>query len=99
MDNLLLLTLLVMAILAIIFLAGRRLYLRSQRIRRRLQLSAIFTNITHELLTPLSVISASIDKLRDTEPQYSREYDLMQLNIQRMVRLLQQILETSKSYW
>jgi signal transduction histidine kinase len=97
MDNLLLLTLLVMAILAIIFLAGRRLYLRSQRIRRRLQLSAIFTNITHELLTPLSVISASIDKLRDTEPQYSREYDLMQLNIQRMVRLLQQILETSKS--
>ena len=97
MDNLLLLTLLVMAILAIIFLAGRRLYLRSQRVRRRLQLSAIFTNITHELLTPLSVISASIDKLRDTEPQYSREYDLMQFNIQRMVRLLQQILETSKS--
>ena len=62
MDNLLLLTLLVMAILAIIFLAGRRLYLRSQRVRRRLQLSAIFTNITHELLTPLSVISASIYK-------------------------------------
>ena len=60
-------------------------------------MSAIFTNITHELLTPLSVISASVDKLRDTEPEYSHEYDLMQLNIQRMVRLLQQILETSKS--
>lgn len=60
-------------------------------------MSAIFTNITHELLTPLSVISASVDKLRDTEPQYSHEYDLMQFNIQRMVRLLQQILETSKS--
>lgn len=86
-----------MAIFAIIFFAGRRLYLRSQRVRRRLQMGAIFTNITHELLTPLSVISASIDKLRDTEPQYSHEYDLMQFNIQRMVRLLQQILETSKS--
>ena len=60
-------------------------------------MSAIFTNITHELLTPLSVISASVDKLRDTEPEYSHEYDLMQFNIQRMVRLLQQILETSKS--
>ena len=93
----LLLTLIAMAIIAIIFLAGRRLYLRNQKVRRRLRMGAIFTNITHELLTPLSVISASIDKLRDTEPQYNHEYDLMQFNIQRMVRLLQQILETSKS--
>jgi CheY-like chemotaxis protein len=67
------------------------------RVRRRLQMSAIFTNITHELLTPLTVISASVDKLRDEEPKYGRDYDLMQLNIQRMVRLLQQILETSKA--
>lgn len=73
------------------------MYLRSIRVRRRLQMSAIFTNITHELLTPLTVISASVDKLRDEEPQYTHDYDLMQLNIQRMVRLLQQILETSKS--
>ena len=86
-----------MALITIIFFVGRRLYLRNQRVRRKLQMSAIFTNITHELLTPLSVISASVDKLRDTEPQYTHEYDLMQVNIQRMVRLLQQILETSKS--
>ena len=97
MYSRLLLTLLVVALIAIIFFAGRHLYLRSQGVRRRLQMSAIFTNITHELLTPLSVISASIDKLRDTEPEYTHEYDLMQFNIQRMVRLLQQILETSKS--
>ena len=97
MYSRILLTLLVIALIAIIFFAGRRLYLRSQGVRRRLQMSAIFTNITHELLTPLSVISASVDKLRDTEPEYSHEYDLMQFNIQRMVRLLQQILETSKS--
>ena len=97
MYSRILLTLLVIALIAIIFFAGRRLYLRSQGVRRHLQMSAIFTNITHELLTPLSVISASVDKLRDTEPEYSHEYDLMQFNIQRMVRLLQQILETSKS--
>jgi len=60
-------------------------------------MSYIFTNITHELLTPLTVISASVDKLRDSAPEYTHDYDLMQLNIQRMVRLLQQILETSKS--
>ena len=97
MDNRLLLTFLIVAIVVIILFTGRRLYLRSIRLRRRLQMSAIFTNITHELLTPLTVISASVDKLRDEEPIYNRDYDLMQLNIQRMVRLLQQILETSKS--
>ena len=67
------------------------------RVRRRLQTNAIFTNITHELLTPLTVLSASIDKLREEEPRLGRDYDLMQINILRMVRLLQQILETSKS--
>ena len=60
-------------------------------------MSAIFTNITHELLTPLTVISASVDKLRGEDPKFVHDCDLMQLNIQRMVRLLQQILETSKS--
>ena len=91
---------LVFAILAIVIVfsfVGRNLYLRSQRLRRRLQMSAIYTNITHELLTPLTVISASVDKLRDEEPRFVHDYDLMQLNIQRMVRLLQQILETNKS--
>ena len=97
MDTRILLTIMIVAMIAIITFAGRRLYLRSQRVRRRLQMSAIFTNITHELLTPLTVISASVDKLRDEEPKYGHDYDLMQLNIQRMVRLLQQILETSKS--
>ena len=87
----------VLAIVIVISLVGRNLYLRSLRLRRRLQMSYMFTNITHELLTPLTVISASVDKLRDEAPQHGHDYDLMQLNIQRMVRLLQQILETSKS--
>jgi CheY-like chemotaxis protein len=92
-----LLVLAVLAIIIVISFVGRNLYLRSLRLRRRLQMSNIFTNITHELLTPLTVISASVDKLRDEAPQHCHDYDLMQLNIQRMVRLLQQILETSKS--
>ena len=87
----------VLAIVIVISLVGRNLYLRSLRLRRRLQMSNIFTNITHELLMPLTVISASVDKLRDEAPNHGHDYDLMQLNIQRMVRLLQQILETSKS--
>ena len=87
----------ILAILSVAFLLGRKVYNRSMRVRRRLQMGQIFTNITHELLTPLTVISASVDQLREDAPQYEQNYDLMQMNIQRMVRLLQQILETSKS--
>lgn len=87
----------ILAILSAVFLLGRKAYNRSMRVRRRLQMGQIFTNITHELLTPLTVISASVDQLREDAPQYKQNYDLMQMNIQRMVRLLQQILETSKS--
>ena len=35
------------------------------KVRRRLKLSNIFTNITHELLTPLTVISASVDRIAE----------------------------------
>ena len=61
------------------------------------KMAMIFTNITHELLTPLTIISASVERLRSTSPHHSADYDMMDLNIQRVVRLLQQILETSKS--
>ncbi len=87
----------ILIILSIVILFGRSVYQRSVRVRRQLQMGQIFTNITHELLTPLTVISASVDQLREDVPEHDKEYDLMQMNIQRMVRLLQQILETSKS--
>ncbi|MBO4892258.1 MAG: response regulator, partial [Prevotella sp.] len=89
--------LVILVIIVLVILFGRHVYQRNLRIRQRLQMGLIFTNITHELLTPLTVISASVDQLREDAPQHETEYDLMQMNIQRMVRLLQQILETSKS--
>ena len=97
MDFRILLTLAIVAVISVFFLIGRNEYLRRIRKMERTQLNTIFTNITHELLTPLTVISASVDKLRDEKPENGHDYDLMQLNIQRMVRLLQQMLETSKS--
>ena len=87
----------IMVVVVLVFLFGRSVYKRSMRVRRQLQMGQIFTNITHELLTPLTVISASVDQLREEAPHHEKEYDLIHMNIQRMVRLLQQILETSKS--
>jgi len=87
----------IIAVIAAMAYVGRKLYLKSIMMRNRVHMSSIYTNITHELLTPLTVISASVERLREQEPTFSDDYDLMQLNIERMVRLLQQILETSKS--
>ena len=65
--------------------------------KNRLQMAVVFTNITHELLTPLTVISAAIDQLRQKAPGNERQYMLMQNNISRLTRLLRQILEVRKS--
>ena len=81
----------------IIIILGRSLYQRSVRSRNRRQMEHVYTNISHELLTPLTVVAASIEQLREKEPQFTKEYALMDLNIERMTRLLQQILEASKS--
>lgn len=85
----------VIAIAAIIVVQNT--YANTIGSRRNKRINALFANITHEVLTPLTIISASVEHLRDREPKYSNDYDLMDLNIQRTVRLLQQVLETSKS--
>ncbi|MFA6872906.1 MAG: two-component regulator propeller domain-containing protein [Bacteroidaceae bacterium] len=56
-----------------------------------------FTNITHELMTPLSIISASVDELQFRAPEYKESYALISRNINRLLRLLQQILEFRKA--
>lgn len=60
-------------------------------------MGVILTNITHELLTPLTIISATIYKLKAMAPQYEEDYLVMDSNINRTTRLLRQILEVRKS--
>lgn len=55
-----------------------------------------FTNITHELLTPLSIISASVDELKMQHPDLSLHLRSISDNTLRLVRLIQQILEFRK---
>ncbi len=56
-----------------------------------------FTNITHELLTPLTILSASVDELKIISPNNGEHYQVMTNNINRLIRLLQQILEFRKA--
>ena len=59
-----------------------------------------FTNISHELRTPLSLISAPIEKLMSnvqlSEDKRMRHYDLIQRNAQRLLNLVNELLEFRK---
>ena len=83
-------------IIILVFFLLRVLYIRSVHIRNKLQMGQVYTNISHELLTPLTVISASVERMYEQNPQFAQDYALINLNIDRMVHLLQEILETSK---
>ena len=56
-----------------------------------------FANVTHELMTPLTIISASLDELREQSGGSSPLISMMGINVQRLMRLLQQILEFRKA--
>lgn len=56
-----------------------------------------FTNITHDLMTPLTIISATISQLVQTYPEAKEDCRTINSNVNRLMRLLQQILEFRKT--
>lgn len=87
--------------------ANRRLILRNQLHLQEMETVKVqelnhvklqfFTNITHELMTPLTIISASLDEMKEQMPTMNELYGTMENNVQRLIRLLQQILEFRKA--
>lgn len=101
-------TLFIILVVVIIWLGARRrlmlrnlLHLQEMETNKVQELNHIklqfFTNITHELMTPLTIISASLDDLKVQLPKFNELYYTMDLNVQRLIRLLQQILEFRKA--
>lgn len=56
-----------------------------------------FTNISHELLTPLTLISCVADKLEQNNGGAGKEVNALRANVSRLKRLLQQILDFRKA--
>lgn len=56
-----------------------------------------FTNVSHELFTPLSVMQCAIDSLRQDGQASGQTLNIMKINLKRLQRLLQQILEFRKA--
>ncbi len=55
-----------------------------------------FTNVSHELLTPLTIISCLIEDFNQNFPTQFKQYSIMKSNVSRLKRLLQQILDFRK---
>jgi signal transduction histidine kinase/CheY-like chemotaxis protein/AraC-like DNA-binding protein len=55
-----------------------------------------FTNISHELLTPLTIISCLIEDFNQNFPNQFKQFSIMKSNVSRLKRLLQQILDFRK---
>ena len=72
-------------------------YRERLRTKNRLQMAVVFTNITHELLTPLTVISAAADSIKRTAPSVDDQTSIIHDNINRLTRMLRQILEVRKA--
>ncbi len=72
-------------------------YRERLRTKNRLQMAVVFTNITHELLTPLTVISAAADSIKRIAPNADNQTSIIHDNINRLTRMLRQILEVRKA--
>jgi len=91
-----------------VFLVSRRrvrrknaLHLRELELAQAEELNRaklrFFTNITHEWLTPLSIISAVSEEMKDAGPEYRDYHRIMTASVNRLSRLLQQVLEFRKA--
>ncbi len=56
-----------------------------------------FTNVSHELFTPMTIMKVSLEKLMETDVANSRLHGLIRSNLNRLMRLLQQIMEFRKA--
>ncbi len=56
-----------------------------------------FTNITHDLLTPLTIINCSVEELEQTYSEDNDVFRIMKANTSRLNRLIEQIIEFRKA--
>lgn len=95
----------------LIFIMIYRIIIKNERIKRAFEIEKIeyvkseklnqfklkfFTNISHELLTPLSIIMCSLDIIKSKTRKNKEEFTIVDRNISQLNRLLHQLLDFRK---
>lgn len=81
-----------------------RLYMRRIKLKSEVRLQeeltrtklTYFTNVSHELLTPLTVISCISDYLDQKAPAVQQQSAMLKANVDKLKRLIQQVLDFRK---
>lgn len=81
-----------------------RMYIRRLKLKNSLRFQEeltqtklnYFTNISHELLTPLTIISCVVDNLEISRGRTEKQMHTLRANVDRLKRLIQQILDFRK---
>jgi len=100
-------SILILLVLILIY----RYLLKNEKIKRALEIEKIehakseklnqfklrfFTNISHEILTPLSIISCSVEWIKSQTRKGREEFKIIDRNINQLDRLLHQLLDFRK---
>ena len=93
-------TLVALAVLAIIEYYRRRVALKRQQEESEIKEMKLkmFTNISHEIRTPLTLVMSPLKKMRENErdPHQKELYNLMYRNSLRILRLVNQLMDIRK---
>lgn len=81
-----------------------RLYMRRIKLKSEVRLQeeltrtklTYFTNVSHELLTPLTVISCISDYIDQKAPAVQQQSAMLKANVDKLKRLIQQVLDFRK---
>ncbi|WP_291528805.1 hybrid sensor histidine kinase/response regulator transcription factor [Bacteroides sp. UBA939] len=91
-------------LVALCFYTTIRFYMRRIRLKSEVKLQEelaqtklkYFTSVSHELLTPLTVISCISDYLDQKTPAVHRQSVMLKANVDKLKRLIQQVLDFRK---
>lgn len=91
-------------LIALCFYAVVRLYMRRIKLKNEVKLQeeltrtklTYFTNVSHELLTPLTVISCITDYFDQKVPAARQQSVMLRANVDKLKRLIQQVLDFRK---
>lgn len=90
----------IVCIICLLFYAYTKRMEKKNKLKLQEELTQIklnyFTNISHELLTPLTIISCVADDLEENKESSERQVEILRSNANRLKRLLQQILDFRK---